>query len=133
MRVQTVEAPIGIIFGFGALMGVFVGSVIVFQVLSTEVTDHIKEYATLKAVGYRNLFFSGVILEQAAILGLAGFVPGALLANMLYGMIAGATGLPMVMDRERLIFVLIGTLLACGLSGLMAARRLSSAQPAELY
>ena len=52
---------------------------------------------------------------------------------MLYGMIAGATGLPMVMDRERLIFVLIGTLLACGLSGLMAARRLSSAQPAELY
>ena len=133
VRVQTVEAPIGIIFGFGALMGVFVGSVIVFQVLSTEVTDHIKEYATLKAVGYRNPFFSGVILEQAAILGLAGFVPGALLANMLYGMIAGATGLPMVMDRERLIFVLIGTLLACGLSGLMAARRLSSAQPAELY
>ncbi|MEL6411911.1 MAG: FtsX-like permease family protein [Pseudomonadota bacterium] len=133
VRVQTVEAPIGIIFGFGALMGVFVGSVIVYQVLSTEVTDHIKEYATLKAVGYRNRFFSGVILEQAAILGLAGFVPGALLANMLYGMISGATGLPMVMDRDRLAFVLFGTLLACGLSGLMAARRLSSAQPAELY
>ncbi|MEL6172162.1 MAG: ABC transporter permease [Pseudomonadota bacterium] len=84
-------------------------------------------------MGYRNRFFSGVILEQAAILGLAGFVPGALLANMLYGMISGATGLPMVMDRDRLAFVLFGTLLACGLSGLMAARRLSSAQPAELY
>jgi len=133
VRVQTVEAPIGIIFGFGALMGVFVGVVIVYQVLSTEVSDHIKEYATLKAVGYRDRFFSGVVLEQAAILGLSGFIPGALLANMLYGMIAGATGLPMVMDRDRLIFVLVGTLLACTVSGLLAARRLSSAEPAELY
>ncbi|MEM6409770.1 MAG: FtsX-like permease family protein [Pseudomonadota bacterium] len=133
VRVQTVEAPIGIIFGFGALMGVFVGVVIVYQVLSTEVSDHIKEYATLKAVGYRNRFFSGVVLEQAAILGLSGFIPGALLANMLYGMIAGATGLPMVMDRDRLIVVLVGTLLACTVSGLLAARRLSSAEPAELY
>ncbi|MEM9843422.1 MAG: FtsX-like permease family protein, partial [Pseudomonadota bacterium] len=77
--------------------------------------------------------FSGVVLEQAAILGLSGFIPGALLANMLYGMIAGATGLPMVMDRDRLIFVLVGTLLACTVSGLLAARRLSSAEPAELY
>ncbi|MEM6312279.1 MAG: FtsX-like permease family protein, partial [Pseudomonadota bacterium] len=128
-----VEAPIGIIFGFGALMGVCVGVVSVYQVLSTEVSDHIREYATLKAVGYRNRFFSGVVLEQAAILGLSGFIPGALLANMLYGMIAGATGLPMVMDRDRLIFVLVGTLLACTVSGLLAARRLSSAEPAELY
>ncbi|NSX56882.1 FtsX-like permease family protein [Parasulfitobacter algicola] len=133
VMVQTVEAPIGIIFGFGAVMGVFVGLVIVYQVLSTEVSDHIREYATLKAVGYRNRFFSSIVLEQAAILGICGFVPGALLATVLYGMISGATGLPMVMEQARLTNVLIGTLVACAFSGLLAARRLRAAEPAELY
>jgi putative ABC transport system permease protein len=132
-RFQTVERPVGVIFGFGALMGVMVGLVIVYQVLSTEVSDHLREYATLKAIGYRTGYFLGIVAEQAIILGLAGFVPGYLVSSAIYGMLAGTTGLPIEMTQDRAITILIGTLLACMLSGLLAARKLASADPADLY
>lgn len=132
-RFQTVERPVGVIFGFGALMGVMVGLVIVYQVLSTEVSDHLREYATLKAIGYKGGYFVGIVAEQAIILGLAGFVPGYLVSNAIYGMLAGTTGLPIEMTQDRAITILIGTLVACLLSGLLAARKLASADPADLY
>jgi putative ABC transport system permease protein len=130
---QTVERPVGIIFGFGAVMGVLVGLVIVYQVLSTEVSDHLREYATLKAIGYGRGYFTGVVVEQAVILGLGGFLPGLAVSWAIYGVLASGTGLPIAMTVERGTFVLIGTLLACIASGLMATRRLAAADPAELY
>lgn len=130
---QTVERPVGIIFGFGAVMGVLVGLVIVYQVLSTEVSDHLREYATLKAIGYGGGYFTGVVVEQAVILGLGGFLPGLAVSWAIYGVLASGTGLPIAMTVERGTFVLIGTLLACIASGLMATRRLAAADPAELY
>ena len=130
---QTVERPVGVIFGFGAVMGVLVGLVIVYQILSTEVADHLREYATLKAIGYRSRYFVGILAEQAVILGLSGFLPGYLIASLVYGALAGTTGLPITMTVSRAVLVLIGTLAASLLSGLMAARRLASADPADLF
>jgi putative ABC transport system permease protein len=132
-RFQTVERPVGIIFGFGAIMGVLVGLVIVYQVLSTEVADHLREYATLKAIGYRGGYFVGIVAEQAVILGLAGFVPGYLVSSAIYGALADTTGLPIEMTTDRATLVLAGTLAACMVSGLLAARKLASADPADLY
>lgn len=132
-RFQTVERPVGMIFGFGALMGTLVGMVIVYQVLSTDVADHLREYATFKAMGYRHRFFLGIILEQALILAVAGFVPGSLVSILLYRSLAGATGLPLMMPTDRLILVFVGTLVVCVLSGALATRRLRAADPAELF
>jgi putative ABC transport system permease protein len=130
---QTVERPVGVIFGFGAIMGVMVGLVIVYQVLSTEVSDHLREFATLKAIGYRSRYFVGIVAEQAVVLGLAGFIPGYVISNLVYGALAGTTGLPIEMTEERAVIVLVGTLIACMVSGLLAARKLASADPADLY
>lgn len=130
---QTVERPTGVIFGFGAVMGVIIGIVIVYQVLSTEVNDHIREYATLKAMGYRNGFFAGIVLEQALILSIAGFIPGALVSALIYRLLGGATGLPLMMTLPLAAAVFIGAVAACVFSGLLATRRLSAADPAELY
>lgn len=130
---QTVERPIGVIFGFGAIMGIMVGLVIVYQVLSTEVSDHIREYATLKAIGYRNRYFTSVVLEQAVILAIGGFVPGALVASLIYSALADTTGLPLGMTLDRAMSVVVGALVAAILSGLFAARRVATADPAELY
>lgn len=130
---QTVERPIGVIFGFGAVMGIMVGLVIVYQVLSTEVSDHVREYATLKAVGYRNRYFTGLVLEQATILAIGGYVPGALLATLIYSALADTTGLPLEMTPDRATTVVVGALLAAIISGLFAARRVTTADPAELY
>jgi putative ABC transport system permease protein len=130
---QTVERPVGVIFGFGAIMGVMVGLVIVYQVLSTEVSDHLREYATLKAIGYKGSYFVGIVAEQAVVLGLSGFVPGYVISSLVYGALAGTTGLPIEMTWDRAITVVLGTLIACMVSGLLAARKLASADPADLY
>jgi putative ABC transport system permease protein len=130
---QTTERPTGIIFGFGVLIGVLVGIVIVYQILSTDVADHLKEYATFKAMGYNQSFFLGIVFEEAIILALFGFVPGLLASIALYAGMAAATGLPLEMGADRATAVLLGTLLACVISGAIATRRLAGADPADLF
>jgi len=132
-RFQTTQRPIGLIFGFGIVIGLLVGVVIVYQVLSSDVADHLKEYATLKAIGYPQRFFLGIVFEEAVILGLLGFVPGLLIASGLYAVVAWKTGLPMAMNVPRAGAVLLGTVAMCALSGAIATRRLARANPAELF
>lgn len=132
-RFQTTQRPVGIVFGFGIVIGVLVGIVIVYQVLATDVADHIREYATFKAMGYPQRFFLGIVFEEAMILALLGFVPGVLLAMLLYALVASVTGLPLGMTSSRPVIVLVGTIAMCALSGAIATRRLARANPADLY
>ncbi|AEV36456.1 DevC protein [Pseudovibrio sp. FO-BEG1] len=130
---QTSEKPVGIIFGFGTIIGVLVGIVIVYQVLSTDVADHLKEYATFKAMGFSQGFFLGIIFEEAMILAVLGFFPGALAATGIYKMLALKSGLPVGLTLARALIVFVGTLAACALSGTIATRRLAHADPADLF
>ncbi|MGB7319629.1 MAG: ABC transporter permease DevC [Planktotalea sp.] len=127
------ERPTGIIFGFGVLMGVIVGLVIVYQVLSTDVADHLKEYATFKAMGYDHPFFLGIVFEEALVLAVFGFIPGFVASVGLYTALVSVTGLPVEMDASRAILVFLGTLAACSVSGAIATRRLAAADPADLF
>lgn len=133
LNYQTTQRPTGVIFGFSVAMAVLVGLIIVYQVLSTDVADHLAEYATFKAVGYPHRFFLGIVLEESAILGLLGFLPGLLTSLGLYQVVSGLTGLPVKMTLTRAVVVFSGTILACATSGAMAARRLRTADPAELF
>lgn len=130
---QTTQRPIGIVFGFGIVIGVLVGVIIVYQVLSTDVADHLREYATFKAIGFRQRFFFGVVFEEALILALLGFMPGIAIALALYAAIEMATGLPLAMTPARAVLVLVGTIAMCVLSGAIATRRLARANPADLF
>jgi putative ABC transport system permease protein len=133
IRYQGTQRPTGVIFGFGVVIGILVGLVIVYQVLSTDVADHLREYATLKAVGYPHRYFIGVILEEALILASLGFLPGFLIASGLYLGLNAATGLPLAMTLGTALAVLAGTMAACALSGTIATRRLAAADPADLF
>ena len=130
---QTTQKPAGIIFGFGTFIGALVGIVIVYQILATDVADHLKEYATFKAIGYAPRFFLGIVLEEAVILGLLGFIPGLLASLGLYAIVSYATGLPLEMTIARAIAVLAGTIAMSMVSGLIATRRLAQADPADLF
>ncbi len=130
---QTTQRPVGIVFGFGIVIGVLVGIVIVYQVLATDVADHIREYATFKAMGYPQRFFLGLVFEEALILALLGFVPGVIISVILYAVVSGVTGLPLSMTGWRAVYVLLGTVSMCALSGAIATRRLARANPADLY
>jgi putative ABC transport system permease protein len=127
------QSPIGFIFGFGAAMAFGVGLVIVYQVLSTDVNAHLKEYATFKAMGYNNNYLLMVVFEEAIILAVLGFIPGSILPLILYQLASGATALPIYMTLERAILVLILTIAMCGVSGAIATRRLQSADPADMF
>ena len=125
--------PIGFVFAFGAIMGFIVGTIIVYQVLFADVADHLSEYATLKAMGYADAFIAAVVLFEAVILSLAGFVPGVLISMRLYRITENATHLPMRMTTQKGLIVLALTILMCGISGLIAVRKVRSADPADIF
>jgi putative ABC transport system permease protein len=125
--------PIGFVFAFGAIMGLVVGMIIVYQILFADVSEHLNEYATLRAIGYRNRFVSGIVMQQAAILAVLGFVPGALAASYLYKVAAGATRLPLYMTAERGLVVFGLILLVCIGSGILALRKVRKLDPAEVF
>lgn len=127
------NTAIGFVFSLGTVMGFIVGVVIVYQVLATDVNDHMAEYATFKAMGYRNLYLLGVVFEEAVILALLGFVPGVSVCLGLYRMTRNATNLPIYMSLVRIIQVLILTIVMCCISGAIATRKLQSADPADIF
>lgn len=125
--------PIGIIFTFGTVMAFVVGTVIVFQILSTDVNDHMSEYATFKAMGYRDRYLLLIVLEQSLILASLGFIPGLSLALGQYALIANLGALPISMTVNRLVLVFSLTVVMCMASGLIATRKLQSADPADNF
>jgi len=125
--------PIGYVFGFGALMGLAVGGVIVYQILFSDVSEHLAEYATLKAMGYTNRHLAGLVLREAGILALLGYIPGILVVLALYAVTAEATRLPLSMTPSRAAGVFALTLAMCGISAVMALRKVRTADPAEVF
>ena len=127
------STAIGFIFTLGTIMGFIVGTVIVYQILYTEVTDHLSEYATLKAIGYTQNYLLMVILQEAFLLAVVGYLPGFACALVLYNVARDATLLPIFMSYNRAIMVIMLTILMCFISGMIAIRKLSSADPADIF
>ena len=120
-------------FGFGALMGLMVGGVVVYQILFADVSEHLAEYATLKAMGYTNRALSRLVLQEAAILAGLGFLPGFAITLALYRVTAEATRLPMEMTPGRSLAVLLVTFVMCAAAALAALRKLHGTDPAEIF
>ncbi len=127
------STPVGFVFSLGTMMGFIVGVVVVYQVLSTDVNDHMAEYATFKAMGYKNSYLLFVVFEEAIILSVIGFIPSVAIAAGLYQLTAAATALPLALPVSRAVTVLIMTILMCSISGAVATRKLQSADPADIF
>jgi len=125
--------PIGYILGLGVLIGFGVGAIVVTQILFADVNDHLGEYATLKAMGYPNRYLYGVVLYQALLLAGFAYLPGLLLARILYARAEAATLLPMDLTPEIGVGVFVLTLTMCCASGVMALRKLQRVDPAEIF
>jgi putative ABC transport system permease protein len=127
------STAIGFIFTLGTVIGFIVGVVIVYQILYTDVTDHLAEYATLKAMGYRNTYLLSVVFQEALILAIMGYIPGYLLAEGLYNLTRNATSLPIAMTQQRGIAVLCLSITMCVISGAVAVRKVQDADPADIF
>ena len=127
------STPIGFVFTFGALLGLVVGVIITYQVLYTDVINHLPEYATLKAMGYTNFYLTRVVFNESMILSLLGFVPGFLISLGLYALVSSGANLGVRMTADRLLLVFALTVLMCFVSGLLAMRKLKAADPADIF
>ncbi len=63
------------------------------MVLANDVANRLPEYATLKAMGYSGRFVAGVVLRQAWLLAIFGYIPAVLLAFALYSVTANLAGI----------------------------------------
>ncbi len=127
------QGTIGFIFGLGVFVGFIVGTVIVYQILYTDVANHLPEYATLKAMGYSDRFLLNILLQEALILAVLGFIPGFVVAVGLYHITYVATLLPVAMNVNRAITVFVLTIVMCLISGAIAMRKLQAADPADIF
>ena len=127
------STAIGFIFTLGAAMGFVVGCVIVYQILHSDVSDHLPEYATLMAMGYPLPQLLGVVAREGLLLALLGYAPAWLAGQGLYIVIRNATKLPVGMDGQRALLVFTMILAMCLGSALMAMRKLGDADPAEIF
>jgi putative ABC transport system permease protein len=130
------STAIGFIFTLGTIMGFIVGIVIVYQILYTDVSDHMAEYATLKAMGYSNFYLSKIVIQEAFVLSFLGFIPGIIICSFLYDLTRNATRLPLYMDSDnwwKVWFVLTLTVIMCCISGFISLRKVHSADPAEIF
>lgn len=127
------NTPIGLIFWVGTMIGFVVGLIICYQVLATDIGDHMGEFATLKAMGYSTSFFTAVVVIQALILSVVSFVPGFLIALTAFNIINVSSGLIMFLNVQRTATVLGLTVAMCVISGVIALRKLLSTDPASLF
>ncbi len=124
---------IGFIFGLGVGVGFIVGIVIVYQILYSDVSEHLPEYATLKAMGYTDGYLLRVLMQEALLLAVLGYIPSFIITSGLYVLVSSATMLPIAMTVERGINVFILTVVMCSFSGAIAMRKLQSADPADIF
>ena len=127
------NAPLDFIFGMGAAVGFFIGFVVVYQILYTEVTNHMPQYATLKAMGFSDRYLLRMVVSQAMILSLLGYFPGFVLAVGLYRVATNAIQMEFSMTFERAIAVFVLTMIMCGLSAIIAIRKVRTADPADVF
>lgn len=125
--------PIGFIFNFGAVMGLIVGLVIVYQVLFNDITNHLKEYATLKAMGFKNSYFVKAVMTSAVTLATLGFIPGIVIIYGLFNLIENTIYIQMPMPVSFVLsnFALIVAM--CLGSALLAVRKLKSSNPVDIF
>jgi putative ABC transport system permease protein len=129
----AVKSSVGLICGFGTVVAIIVGVVILYQVLATDVANSLPQYATLKAMGYTDRSVAQIVLLKVCFLGIVAYVPSVLMALIAYALTRQLAKLLTVMTWERLVAVLALTLLMCTLTGVVCMRKLRSADPADLF
>jgi putative ABC transport system permease protein len=127
------ETAVGRFFTLGVGVALVVGVIFVYQMMAADIQNHLSEYATVKAMGYQNGYLISVILWQASLLALAGFFPGLLASLGIYALTREEARIPINMTANRAVFVLLLTVVMCLCSGLLAIRKLRSADPADLF
>ena len=126
-------SSIGFVFNFGTLLGLVVGATMIYQVLYTDVTDHLPEYATLRAMGYNMGYLYSVVIRQGMVISLMGYIPSLGLGTLAYVIIRKGTNIGVEMTSSIMVAVFVLSIISSSLSAILVTRRLWAADPAEIF
>lgn len=115
------------------VLAVVVGIIFVYQMMAADIRTMLPEYATVKALGYRPRYLTGVVLWQAGLLAAFGFLPGLVASFGLYAVARDYGGIPTEMTAEVIAAVWVLTAGMCLASGALAVRKVHTADPADLF
>lgn len=132
-RFWAKNQPVGTVFGLGMVVGFIIGVTICYQILFTDIVNHLAEFATLKAIGYPSSYLVKVVIEEGALLALFGFLPGLLCSLATFSTLEEMTGILMRLTWSRVAVVFAMTLVMCLLSAAIAIRKVLAADPAEVF
>ena len=133
IRYTIKASPIGAIFGIGLIIGFIIGIIICYQILYNEITDYLPQYATLKALGFSNRYLTGIVVQEAAILSVVGFIPGFAGSYALYRIMEAYTRIIMHFTAGRILVILLLTVLMCVMAGVIVVKKINSSDPADLF
>ena len=129
----TTRTSVGLIFGSGLIISFVVGIMVVYQTLATQVSRQLPQFATLKAIGYRDRSLDGTVITISLLIVIVAFVPALAAALGLYSVIREETLLPVAMTWPRLAAVFVATLVMASISALLSLSSLRRADPVELF
>jgi putative ABC transport system permease protein len=129
----TTRTSVGIIFGSGLLISLVVGIMILYQIVSTQVGRQLPQFATLKAIGYRDHSLAATVSAMSLLIVIAGFIPALAAALGLYSLIRQETLLPVMMSEMRLLAVFAAALGMGVISALLSMWVLRRADPADIF
>jgi putative ABC transport system permease protein len=124
---------IGFVLGLGAVVGVVVGIVVVSQILYASVSDHIREFGTLKAMGASDWVIYRVITEQALWMAVLGYLPSMALCIGLGYWTMAAKGIMILITPATAAGVLGITIVMCVGSALFAIQKVTHVDPAIVF
>jgi putative ABC transport system permease protein len=129
----TTRTSVGIIFGSGLLISLVVGIMIVYQIVSTQVGRQLPQFATLKAIGYRDRSMFATVGAMSLLIVILGFIPAFGAALGLYSVIRQQTLLPVAMSELRLLAVFAAAIVMAVTSALLSVQVLRRADPADVF
>lgn len=124
---------IGFILGLGAVVGVIVGVVIVAQILYSSVSDHLKEFGTLKAMGASDWVIYGVIVEQSLWMAVLGYIPGMVICLGVGAWTSATQGIIILITPVSAIAVFGITVSMCVGSAIFAIQKVTRVDPAIVF
>jgi len=118
----------------GAALGIIVGVVIVAQTLYASTKDHLNEFATLRALGASASYIHAVILIQALLSAVMGYIAGISLALMvIYALAVKKTSLTVVMTPKLAVYLFALTLGMCVIAAISAIAKVTRIDPAGVF
>lgn len=116
----------------GAILGLLVGTVIVAQTLYSSTKDHLNEFATLRALGSSSGYIHRVILAQAGLSAVIGYVLGMAIALIIVSL-SKHTALPILMTPALAGALFLLTVFMCAISAVSAIMKVTKIDPAMVF